>query len=114
MNNKTYILKKDGIYITDSGFIEINEKIKDKELDEYYIVNREDYIDSLISWIAESIRPFDKDLMKEDLKMLMIWEDEYIFTSNSTNSFIGSHSRNYSEICARLIKLNHEVNNGSC
>jgi len=41
--------------------IKLNEKIQQEELHEYYIVDREDFIDELIRWISEANK--DKELM---------------------------------------------------
>lgn len=66
----------------------------------YSLVNREDYINDLICWIAEKINTIntsnedntknntDINLMKEDLKTLMQYNDEYIFLSVNDNEFL--------------------------
>jgi len=96
---KTYILGDNKI-----NGITINEKIRDEELHEYYIIDRKDFIDELINWISEANK--DKELMKSDLKMLLDIDDDFIFTSNSTNSYIHSNSVNFVEVCEELLKLN--------
>lgn len=69
--------------------IKINEKIFDEEMIDYTLIEREDQIDHLINWISEAHdRPSDLYLMKEDLKMLINWDCEYIFSSISTNEYI--------------------------
>ncbi len=47
--------------------------------------------------------------MKEDLKMLIHWKDEYILTSNRTNHYIGVKSKDYNETCEELLKLNSSI-----
>ena len=55
----------------------------------YTIVDREEFIDDLISWIAESDHNSkDRVLMKSDLEYLMSLDDRYIFSSLSTNEYI--------------------------
>lgn len=86
----------------------LNEKIKDEELHEFYIVDREGFIDDLIGWIAEARSP-DKYLMKEDLEELLTWEDDFILTSNSTNTYIGQDSKEFNETCEELLALNDSI-----
>ena len=59
-----------------------------KEKDGYNIRYREEEIDNLIMWIDESKDESDKFLMKEDLKMLMDWTCEFIYSSDSTDEYI--------------------------
>ncbi len=56
----------------------------------YQIVNREDEINDLIRWISEceNNRAGEKEIMKEDLKMLMSWNCKNIYSSDSTNEYI--------------------------
>ena len=67
-------------YIND---IEINESIFDDEKVEYFIKEREDFIDTLIDWIGDCgrDRENDKNLMKEDLKMLINRKEKFLFSS---------------------------------
>ena len=54
----------------------------------YKVVRREEMIDNLIMWIAECKSENDKQLMKDDLKMLMSWTCKKIYSSESTNDYI--------------------------
>lgn len=99
MAKQKFILTEDSINGT-----KLNDKIKDEELHEFSIIHRESFIDELIGWISEASR--DKELMKQDLKELMSWTDEYILTSNSTNHYIGIDSSDYEETCTELLELN--------
>jgi len=56
----------------------------------YNVVDRESEIDNLIMWIGECgrERENDKFLMKEDLKMLMSWDCEFVYSSEDTNDYI--------------------------
>jgi hypothetical protein len=102
MSKKDYILTENAI-----NGITLNEKIRDEEMHEYYIQDREDFIDSLIMWISEATQ--DKALMKEDLKMLMSVEDDYILSSNSTNSYLYEGCSEFEDTCKELLKINEEL-----
>jgi len=54
----------------------------------YKKVNREGEIDNLIMWIGQTESDNDKELMKEDLKTLMSWSCEYVYSSESTNDYL--------------------------
>lgn len=62
------------------------DNIKTKK--NYDIRYREDMIDNLIMWLSESKNEGDKFLMKEDLKMLMDWNCEFIYSGEDTNEYI--------------------------
>lgn len=88
--------------------IKIHESIFENEEFEYQIVHRESFIDELIRWISEAFK--DKELMKQDLKMLMSKNDEYMFSSISTNDYILSDDERFDETCLELLKLDsHKV-----
>lgn len=108
-SNPKYFLKENGIHIIGSYFVNLDDKLRYDELHEYYIIKREDFIDELINWISEATS--DKQLMKDDLKMLMKLKDEYIFSSNSTNSYIHEFSENFNETCEELLELNKKLEN---
>jgi len=56
----------------------------------YKIVNRESEIDNLIMWISECghKREGEKEMMKDDLKELLSWTCENIYSSESTNDYL--------------------------
>ena len=91
-----------------SGTVVINEKIFDEELFEYKICERESIINDLMSWIPEA-KGSDRQLMRDDLAYLLTLEDEYIFSSISTNVFIGIGDSNFNELCEQLLELNKTV-----
>ena len=99
MAKQKFILTEDCI-----NGIKLNDKIREEELHEFSIIHRESFIDELIRWISEATQ--DKELMKQDLKELMTWDDEYILSSNSTNHYIGINSSDYEETCIELLELN--------
>ena len=98
----TYVLGDDSIDGT-----KLNEKIRDEQLHEYSIIWREDLISDLIRWIAESNK--DSALMRQDMEMLMSWEDDYIFSSNSTNAYIRQGDSEFDETCKELLELNETL-----
>lgn len=104
-----YKLGDDSIHIVGSHGVQINEKIIDKELFEYRITYREDFIDDLIGWISEA-RESSKFIMKQDLEMLMKVEDDYIFSSISTNDYIYVGCKEFNETCKELLELNEKYN----
>ena len=59
-----------------------------KEKEGYNIIEREEMIDNIIMWISQTKSESDKFLMKEDLKLLISWECEKIYSSDSTNEYI--------------------------
>lgn len=87
----------------------INEEIFLKEEIDYKPIDREDFIEHLIIWIAESKNENDKYLMLNDLKYLMNLEDNFIFSSISTNNFIckSDNLNKFNSICKEILKLNH-------
>lgn len=96
----------DTIHVEGSGGVKLNPKIRQEDLHEYSIVHRKSFIDELIRWIGEARNASDKALMEDDLKMLMDVDDDYIFSSNSTNSYITKSDSEFAETCQELIDLN--------
>jgi len=86
--------------------IKLNDEIFDNGLYEYRIENRVDFIDTLIDWISEATQC--KEIMKEDLKYLICLEDEFIFSSISTNEYIAKSEdlEQFNGICKELLELN--------
>jgi hypothetical protein len=97
-----YILDDDKI-----NNIQIAEKIREEDLFEYCIINRESFIEELIGWISEATK--DKHLMISDLKLLMNISDEYIFSSISTNHYIYKGCSNFNSTCKELLELNNTL-----
>jgi hypothetical protein len=91
--------------------IAISEEIEQDELFEYKIINRESFIDELIGWIAEAQRGGRSDamVMKEDLNYLFNIEDEYIFSSISTNEYVCKSDDNFNYLCVELLKINNSL-----
>jgi hypothetical protein len=107
-----YNLKIDNEGVKING-IPINEEIFNQEKVDYRITDREDQVEHLCMWISEAgqDRENDKRLMLEDLKYLCKLEDEYIFSSISTNEYIAKSDdeERFNEICEEILKLNEEI-----
>jgi hypothetical protein len=107
-----YDLKIDNEGVKING-IPINEEIFNQEKVDYRITDREDQVEHLCMWISEAgqDRENDKRLMLEDLKYLCKLEDEYIFSSISTNEYIAKSDdeERFNEICEEILKLNEEI-----
>lgn len=98
-----YILSDDAI-----NDIKINEKIREEELFGYNIIHRESFIEELIRWIGEATQ--DKQAMVDDLKYLLRLDDEYIFSSISTNEYISQSDGDiFNETCEELLELNNSL-----
>jgi hypothetical protein len=106
---KDYNLKIDeeGVKINDTL---INEDIFQKEMVDFTPRERKDQIDHLIDWIKEA-KPNDRELMKEDLKMLMKKDDEYMFSSILTNEYIlkSDDEESFNDICKEILELNEKL-----
>lgn len=89
--------------------VEVDDGVFDDESVDWKLICLEESIDNLISWIAEANRnSADKVLMMQDLKMLMTWDDEYIWSSILTNDYV-SPSQNkikFNEICDKVLSAN--------
>lgn len=102
-------IREDGIYINETL---INEHIFQEEKVDYKIVEREEQIKDLYMWIGEAInnekRSSDVYLMKKDLRYLENLEDEFIFSSISTNEFIckSDNEESFNEICKEILEIN--------
>jgi len=107
-NPPLYRLEENSIFIIGSHNVPINERIQEEELFEYEIRNRQDFIDNLILWISEATK--DKLIMKQDLKMLMNLEDDYILSSISTNDYIHINYNKFNSTVSELLELNEYVN----
>ena len=70
---------------------------------EFQIIDVDSEIDSLCMWIGEC-RDSSRELMKTDLGQLMSCEDEYVFSSTSTNDYVDSTDSRFNEMCENLLK----------
>ncbi len=99
-------IRGNDIYIGDTL---INEKIFNDEMVNYRVRDRDDFINELIDWIGEATT--DKEIMKSDLKMLMDLEDDYIFSSISTNEYFcrSEDEEEFINICKEILELNKKL-----
>ena len=97
-------------YLTEDSIngIKIDEEIFQEEKCEWNIVHKESLINNLFVWIGEAIRGNNSDsrMMQDDLFELATWKDEYIFSSISTNIYIGENHERFNEVCEELLELN--------
>lgn len=114
MTNYKLEITEKGVYINETL---INEEIFQEEKVNYCVVDKEEQIKDLYMWIGEAIndekRSSDVYLMKEDLRYLEGLQDDYIFSSISTNEYIAKSDdlENFKEICDEILKLNEELKN---
>lgn len=101
MSKLKYTLTENAI----NGII-LKDEIREEDLHEYHIVNRDSLIDELIIWITEATK--NKDVMKDDLRELMSWNYEYILSSNMINSYLGEDSIGFDDACKELLELNND------
>lgn len=103
MEDNQYILGEDSI-----NGEKLHDKIRDEDLHEFHIIDREDYIETIMGWIPNASAS-DKFLMKQDVKMLMSWDDEYVLSSNSTNTYLHPGDEGYNEACEEILKINESL-----
>ena len=89
------------------GNVEIDDSVFDEEKVEYCIREREEIIDDLIGWIGEGNK--DKELMKDDLKMLINRDEEFLFSSYSTNEYVFEGDDDFNSICKNVLKLDEDI-----
>lgn len=101
-------IRDEGYNVVINGVV-INDKIFNEEMVNYILRDRDDLIENLCLWITEATT--DKFAMLEDLKYLMNLEDDYVFSSISTNEYI-AQSDNVEEfniICQEILDLNKKT-----
>lgn len=111
---KAEITEQNEIKIND---VVINEQIFQEERVDYILRGREEQIKDLYMWIGEKLsKNEENDLyaMKEDLHYLESIEDEFIFSSISTNEFIAQsdNAEDFNNICKEILELNDLNTNG--
>ena len=101
MKKPKYIISEvnDNMYINTT---KIPSEIFDEEKTQYRIEHRETLIDNLCMWITEC-RSSDKQLMKDDLKMLINVKDEYVLSSISTNHYLYGNSEEFKTQCEEIL-----------
>jgi len=91
------------------GGIKINDKIFQEELSDWELRDREDLIDNLIDWISEGNNQVLA--MKSDLKHLINLNDEYVWSSISTNKYVArsDNIEEWNRISKEILGLNKEL-----
>lgn len=102
MSKVKYVIKEvnDNFYINQT---KIPSKIFDDELVDYRIEDTNGIIENLCMWISEC-KNSDKQLMKDDLKLLCKIDDEFVLSSISTNDYLYSKSPEFNEKCEEILE----------
>lgn len=81
---------------------------------EWEIRELDDLIDNLIDWISEFKSFSDKVMIKEDLKYLIKFDDEYIFSSTTTNEYVikSDNETDFNNLCKDFIYYK-QIKNGN-
>jgi hypothetical protein len=109
MKKPTYIISESNNEFFING-IKINQRIFDEEIVDFDIREIEEFTDNLIQWISEGNK--DKQLMKDDLKILMNIDDEdYILSSKSTNLYLFGNSDAFNTKCQEMIDASLNLDN---
>ena len=116
--------EKDSIDVIDTEINDRNEVVVDDVvIDEsvfedtsvgWKLIWLEDYIDDLISWTGEIKRKSNSQHranMKQDLKLLMTWDDQYIWSRISTNDYVSpsQNQEKFNKICQEVLAVNSAV-----
>lgn len=95
--------------------VQIHEDVFDEEMVEWKLAHRDDLVSDLRIWIGESARnpnrTSDYNLMIEDLEMLSKWDDEYIWSSVSTNEYLSPtlNTEQFNEVCREVLDAHHKL-----
>ncbi|MBE8232311.1 MAG: hypothetical protein HAW67_01150 [Endozoicomonadaceae bacterium] len=83
----------------------ISPEVANSETVNYRLVDREEQINNLISWLAEASNNSDKLAKMDVLHFLMNIDDEYVFSQISTNEFISPTIalKKFNDICEQFI-----------
>lgn len=91
----------------------IDDQVFNEEKVDYVYTDRADLIVDIQRWLVEARqagRDSDASLMDEDIDYLKTLNDNYIFSSISTNEYIAlsNNPRRFNEICEEIIEANKE------
>lgn len=99
-------------YRVEVGEQEIQEDVFDNEMVDWKLVERDQMVDDLFDWIGEARRDSaDRNLMIADVRMLMEWDDLYVWSSILTNDYVSpSHEPvRFNEICQQVLDANAQL-----
>jgi len=102
-------IKIDGNNAVRINDILIDEKIFDEDKAGYRIIERENEIENLCRWIAETNNDNDRTLMIEDLKTLLTKTDKFCFSSTSTNEYLFPDDEEFENTCKEILELNEKI-----
>lgn len=117
-NEVLYVISEDlskvggwNILINDQ---EIDDKVFDEQMVEYVYVDRADLIKDIQRWLCEARqagRTSDEMLMDKDIDYLKTLEDNYVFSSQSTNDYVAfsDNRQKFNEICEEIIEANNSL-----
>ena len=90
--------------------IDISSEIFDEEMVDYKLVEREAFISELFTWIGEA-RESDRSLMINDLYYLRGLNDQFVFSSISTNEYVSPEedTEEFNRICLEILELNSNL-----
>ena len=103
-----YTITQDSNYNYYINGVKINDEVFSEDRVDYRIEDREDFINTLIDWISEA-KGNDKQLMKDDLTMLMNIDDKYILSSMSYNDYLFGDSEEFNQECENILKENEAL-----
>jgi len=102
-----YILIEGGISGASTGVV-LDVSIEDEELFGFRIEDRQELL-SEIYRIIPSASDSDVILMKQDIKLLDVMADDYVFSSIHTNKYVCSTDPIFNELCKELIELDSSL-----
>jgi hypothetical protein len=92
------------------GEQEIDDEVFEKQLVDYVYEDRADLLENIRNMRCEA-SDADKNLMDEDIQYLLTLNDNYVFSSASTNEYISpiEDTERFNEICADILDANETL-----
>jgi hypothetical protein len=91
-------INDDNVLVIDG--VEIDQSIINEELVDYRLVDLEEFIDKLFTRIGEA-KDSDRRMMTYDMNELQAWNDDFVWSSITTNEYISPsvHPERFNDIC---------------
>jgi len=88
----------------------IEGAVFDDEMVNYKLIERGEMIQDLCDWIGEA-KGAERDMMLADLVMICGWEDEYIWSSITTNEYLSpsKHREDFNAVCTDVLAANEAL-----
>jgi len=88
----------------------IDNSLFDEEKLEYKLADRKDLISDLYDWIGDA-KESDRTLMINDVELLNKLEDEYVFSSLSTNYYVSptKDTEEFNGICNDILEAQRDI-----